>query len=175
MLPLLVMLAMAASIDHKQRRIPNWLTFGMTITGLVRAGILAGGIGIGHSLLGLVVGASVPLVLFAIGALGGGDVKLMGGVGTWIGPGPVFAVFLIQAVLGMMIVVIQAAMQGRTKALFRNTAVIAAGFAAVGELGLENAVHSGKTCRSIDRPLPYAVPVFLATVIVLMLGQLAGS
>jgi prepilin peptidase CpaA len=131
--------------------------------------------GIGHSLLGIAAGAAIPLVLYAIGALGGGDVKLMGGIGAWLGAGPVFAVFMLQAVIGLGIVLVQAVSQGRIRALLRNSALIAVGFAYASELGLENAVQSGKRCRSIDRPLPYAVPVFVATVIVLAMSRLVGS
>jgi len=172
--PLLAALALAAAIDAKQRRIPNWLTFSLLLAGILRAGLTGGAAGLAVSGEGIAVGAAVPLALFAIGALGGGDVKLMGAIGAWLGPGPAFAVYLTQAVIGLGIVLIQALMQGRTRALFRNTVVIAAGFACVPELGLGQAVQNGKQCRSIDRPLPYAVPVFVATVIVLALSRLVG-
>lgn len=128
-----------------------------------------------QALLGIVVGGAIPLALFAISALGGGDVKLLAAVGAWMGPGPVFLVFIIEAVLGMVYVLLQALMQGRSKVLFRNSAVIAANFACISEVGLNHAVETGRACKSVSRPLPYAVPVCVATLIVLMMSTFVGS
>jgi prepilin peptidase CpaA len=172
--PLIVLLGVAAAIDARTRRIPNWLTFGLMIGGLARTAMFGSAGGMTAALLGFVVGAAIPLVLFAISALGGGDVKLLAAVGIWLGPGPVFAVFLVEAMLGLVIVLVQARMEGRTKILLRNSAVIAANFACVSEVGLNHAVETGRACRSVSRPLPYAVPLFFATLIVLAMGIFAG-
>jgi prepilin peptidase CpaA len=169
--PLLAVLALAAIIDAKYRRIPNWLTFSLMAAGLARASWHAGLSGAGYSLLGLLTGASLAILLFAISALGGGDVKLLAGIGAWVGPGPVFVIFLVEAIVGMVIVLIQATTQGRTRILFRNSAVVAANFAFSSQVGLE----SGLACKSVARPLPYAVPVFIATVLVLFMGRFLGS
>jgi prepilin peptidase CpaA len=179
--PLLVMLAVAAVIDARQRRIPNWLTFGLLIAGVVRAAAMGWSshtglaAGIGHSLLGMLVGGSVPLVLFALKAVGGGDVKLMAAIGAWIGPEPVIAVLVIEKVVGLVMVLAQATYEGRTLALFRNSALIATNFAYASEIGLENAVENGKACRSIGRRLPFAVPVLVATCVVALMNTFAGS
>jgi prepilin peptidase CpaA len=173
--PLLAVLLVAAFIDIRYRRIPNWLTFGLIAGGLVRAFCLGGIGGAGHSLLGLLTGGSLAVLLFAISALGGGDVKLLAGIGAWVGPGPVLAIFLVEAIVGMVIVLVQAAAQGRMRTLFRNTAVITANFAFASEVGLDNAVESGLACKSVARPLPYAVPVFVATFLVLSMGRMFGS
>jgi prepilin peptidase CpaA len=119
----------------------------------------------------MLAGSSIPLVLYAISAMGGGDVKLLAGVGAWVGPGPAILIFMVESLLGMGIVLVQAAAQRKTGALIRNSAMIAVSFAGVSELGLENAVETGKSCRTINRPLPFAVPVFFATLIVLFMGQ----
>jgi prepilin peptidase CpaA len=172
--PLFVLLFLAAVIDARHRRIPNWLTFGLMFAGLGRAIAFGSSGSIGHALLGVVVGGSIPLVLFAISALGGGDVKLLAAVGAWIGPGPVFTVFCVEAILGMIIVLVQAAAQGRMTALFRNSAIIAANFAVASEMGLDNAIEAGKSCRSVSRPLPYAVPLFAAVVVVVWMSNFVG-
>lgn len=172
--PLILLLLVAAVIDARHRRIPNWLTFGLLLAGLGRAIAFGSGGSLGHALLGILVGGSIPLVLFAIGALGGGDVKLLAAVGAWIGPAPVFTVFCVEAVLGMIIVLVQAAAQGRTTVLFRNSAIIAANFALVSEVGLDHAIQTGKSCRSVNRPLPYAVPLFAAVVVVVWMSNFVG-
>jgi prepilin peptidase CpaA len=172
--PLIGSLALAAAIDARVRKIPNWLTFGLLLAGLGR-GLASGGMsGLGHSALGMLAGAALPLVLYAISALGGGDVKLLAAVGAWVGAGPAVLIFMIESVLGLCIVLVQATAQKRTGALFRNSALIAVNFAGIGELGLQNAVETGKSCRAIRRPLPFAVPVFFATLIVLLMNQFDG-
>ena len=58
------------------------------------------------------------------------------------------------------------------RALVAKQRLIAVNFAEFPELGLKNAVDTGKSFKAIERPLPFAVPVFFATLIVLWMGQL---
>src|SRR5450432_957962 len=85
--PLICTLAVAAVIDARQRRIPNWLTFGLMTAGLAKAALVSPQ-NFGHAMLGIVVGGAIPLVLYMISAVGGGDVKLLAAIGAWVGPGP---------------------------------------------------------------------------------------
>jgi prepilin peptidase CpaA len=172
--PLVCALALAAVIDARQRRIPNWLTFGLMLSGLGRAAAGGGTAGLEHSLLGLLAGGALPLILYAISALGGGDVKLLAAIGAWLGSGPAVLVFMVEAVLGLIIVLVQATLQRRTAALFRNSVLIAANFASASEIGIQHAVDSGKSYQAIKRPLPFAVPVFFATLIVLWITVRLG-
>ena len=78
----------ASWTDLKSRRIPNWLTFPMVVTGLFCM-LAHGGFGwtggLGDSFLGIVL-VSMPLLLvYALGGGGAGDVKFMMGVGAWSG------------------------------------------------------------------------------------------
>jgi prepilin peptidase CpaA len=160
--PLLALLAWAATIDLRSRRIPNWLTFSLVISGLAVNGIGIGPASGGSAFLGFLVGFTLPLVLFLLGALGGGDVKLLAGVGAWMGPETVFKVFLIAALVGAVIVLAQSLAQRRTKILLRNSAVLAMNLAHVGDVGVDHVRETGQAARSVDRPLPYAVPVLIA-------------
>src|SRR5271165_4245123 len=91
-LPLVLALLAAAIIDARVRRIPNWLTSGLLLGGLGRA-LAGGGIhGLDQSLFGMLCGASLPLILYAISAVGAGDVKLLAAIGAWIGAGPAILV-----------------------------------------------------------------------------------
>jgi prepilin peptidase CpaA len=165
--PLIAGLIAAAATDIQWRRIPNWLTLSLMTAGLARAAWMHGWTGIGNAGAGLLVGGGLGFVLFAISALGGGDVKLLAAIGSWLGPKGVFLVFIAEAVVGLVIVLVQATAQGRVRTLFRNSALIAAGFAYASETGLEHAVESGRSMKSVSRPLPYAVPTLVATVLVL--------
>src|SRR3954452_20522224 len=126
LVPLLAMLCIAAGIDWRERRIPNWLTVVMALSGIVSS-FLAGHVASPpQAILGMLVGFAIPFVLFAMGALGGGDVKLLAGIGAWLGPIIVVKVFLAAAIVGMLIVLVQSAKQKRLSVLFCNSAVLTA-------------------------------------------------
>jgi prepilin peptidase CpaA len=165
--PLMAMLFIAAVLDWRHRRIPNWLTFLMTLSGIAGS-FLAGHVASpGQAMLGMLVGFAIPFVLFAMGALGGGDVKLLAGTGAWLGPIIVVKIFLAAAVVGMVIVLIQSAKQKRLSVLFRNSAVLGVSLINIESIGADAVCETGKACRSIERPLPYAVPVLIAAIIVI--------
>jgi prepilin peptidase CpaA len=165
--PLLAMLGIAAGIDWRHRRLPNWLTVLMILSGF--AGSFSAGhvASPGQAILGAIVGFMIPFVLFALGALGGGDVKLVAGVGAWLGPIFVIKIFLAAAIVGMIIVLVQSAKQKRLSALVRNSAVLSVSLINIDRIGADQVCETGKACQSIERPLPYAVPVLVATLIVI--------
>jgi prepilin peptidase CpaA len=165
--PALGLLVWAAAQDMRSRRIPNWLTFSLVLSGIAQSFAGGGTTTPAMSLLGLVVGMALPMVQFALNAVGAADVKLMAGVGAWFGPGVALSVFAVAAIVGAVIVLTQALIQGRTRVLMRNTAVVAINLAHVQDVGLEHTKATGQSCRSVDRPLPYAVAVLIAMGIVM--------
>src|ERR1700716_2871197 len=107
--PLVGLLAWAAVGDLRTRRIPNLLTFSLAIAGILQSFFPVHTVAPTQSLLGFLTGFGLPLILFMVGALGGGEVKLLAGIGAWLGPQRILAVFLLEAVIGMLIVLSQAA------------------------------------------------------------------
>jgi prepilin peptidase CpaA len=95
-----VVLALAAGIDIRTRRIPNWLTLPFLASGLVFQAFNGGWGGVGHSLAGI----GLALVFFGIpcflGGMGMGDLKLGAGVAVWIGPGQALLAFIVTGVAG---------------------------------------------------------------------------
>lgn len=167
-LPMLWLLGWAAVQDLRTGRIRNWLTLVLAVGGLMNSFCAGpGDITPSQAVMGLVAGFAIPFVLFVLGALGGGDVKLLAGIGAWLGPVGVLEVFIVQAILGLLIVVAQCACTGRLACLLRNSALLAINLVHVGEMGVQHVSQMGMSCRSIDRPLPFAVPVLAATLIVL--------
>jgi prepilin peptidase CpaA len=81
----LVLVTAAAGYDLKSHRIPNALTYPSWIAGLAVGALAAGWAGLGNAALGFAAGFLPMFLLFASGTLGGGDVKLMGGVGALLG------------------------------------------------------------------------------------------
>jgi prepilin peptidase CpaA len=165
--PLLALLCWAAVVDLRERRIPNWLNLLLILSGVAQSLIPGHWLTPAQSLLGLFAAALVPFLLFALGAMGAGDVKLMAGIGAWLGPGPGIAVLIVEKVIGLTIVLLQAASERRMGVLLRNSAVVVVNLLHVKEVGLEHATQTGRACRSVARPLPFAVPVLMAVVLVL--------
>jgi prepilin peptidase CpaA len=90
----------AAVIDGRSLRVPNWLTFHFLLGGWLYAYWCGGSTLLLWSLSGSVLGLLTLLPLYAIGGMGAGDVKLMAGLGAWIGPAFILWAFLSTAMVG---------------------------------------------------------------------------
>ncbi len=112
------LLVWAAWIDGKELRVPNWLTYPMALTGVLFNAAQGGWIGRGWagdgpvgeiglwgSLLGLCMGLISLMPLYAVGGMGAGDVKLMAGVGAWLGWEITFAAFCVTTIVGAVMAV----------------------------------------------------------------------
>ena len=164
--PLGAALLWAAASDLHSRRIPNVLTFAMVLCGVAQSFMSAGTVSPTQSLLGLAAGFLLTFPMFAIRAIRGGDVKLLTGIGAWVGPGAVLTIFAVEAIVGMVIVLTQAAAQGRLTVLFRNSAIVGMNLAHLRDFGIDHVATTGNESRSVNKPLPYAVPVLIATALV---------
>jgi prepilin peptidase CpaA len=168
--PMFGLLAWAAVSDCAYRRIPNWLTYTLIVSGLIHSQTAGAAAGLVGAFLGMLVGFALTFVFFAVGAMGGGDVKLLTGVGAWLGPWGVLLVFVIEALVGMVQAMVQAASQKRLGAVLRNSAVIAGGMASgAGDVGISTLPEAGVDGKTMKQVLPYSVPVLLATVLVFAL------
>jgi len=165
--PLVALLTWAAVGDLRTRRIPNTLTFALALSVIFQSFFGIHTVTPAQSLLGFLSGFGLSLMMFLIGAVGGGDVKLLAGVGAWLGPQRVLAIFLLRAIIGMAMIITQAAWHGRLRTLFRNSAVVAINLVHIKDLGVDQVKETGLSCRSIDRPFPFAVPVLIAVVLLI--------
>lgn len=168
--PMFALLIAATVVDLRSRRIPNWLTFS-----LMGSGVLSSCLGYSivtptHAILGLLTGLILNIALFALQIRGGGDVKLFAGLGAWVGPMMTFEVFVIATIVAMIAVLLQSAASGKLTPLLRNTATLAVGLAHQRELGMDHITRPDGSFRSVGKPIPYAVPVIIATLIVLARG-----
>ena len=102
------MLTVAVYTELKESRIPNWLTLSGMGMGLL-IGYLHGNVVFISSLGGLAIGFGFMFIFYMFNGVGGGDVKLMGAVGTLLGAEMVklalFYTTFIGAFLAVMIVI----------------------------------------------------------------------
>ena len=114
------------------------------------------------STLGAVVGLLTLLPLYSIGGMGAGDVKLMAGVGAWIGPWLTLWAFVSSAMAGA---VMAAGMIVYSGELYRHLAMMHT----IGHevLSIRNPVVLSE--RAAQRKptmmlLPYAIPIAVGTI-----------
>ncbi|WP_111412472.1 A24 family peptidase [Billgrantia lactosivorans] len=101
-----ILLALAALIDLRSQIIPNPLIMAGVSVGILLQLILAGTDGFIAGMYGLLVGLAILLPSYLMGFTGAGDAKLMGAVGTFLGPLGVLqaglASILVGGVIGLL-------------------------------------------------------------------------
>jgi len=101
LIPLIVLLLLAAGWDIASFTIPNFIQVGLILA--FAAFFLAAGIPLsalnGHVLAGL-LGLVFGFTLFALGYIGGGDAKLLACIALWLGFADLPAYVLLACVLG---------------------------------------------------------------------------
>lgn len=99
-------LALAAAVDLRVRRIPNALTFSAMVVGLAYHTGTHGLQGLAFSAGGLLVGMALLIGPYLFGIMGAGDTKLMAAMGSILGPGGVFYAFLFTGIIGAIYAVV---------------------------------------------------------------------
>jgi len=89
--------------DLAWRRISNWTSGAAMISGFAVHGAQQGWRGIARAAAGAVLGFGIFAVFYFLNGLGGGDVKLMAGFGSLLGPGTILCAAWIAAVAGGVI------------------------------------------------------------------------
>jgi|SRR5579862_1469402 len=89
-----------AMTDIRSARIPNRLTYSALLAGVLFRVAVLGLPGLKSGLVGMLVAGGLFLLLFVLGAMGGGDMKLMAAVGAWVGSAQVITLILAAALAG---------------------------------------------------------------------------
>jgi len=100
-----VVLSVAAGVDLRTRRVPNWLAVPFLVAGLVVQAINGKLPGAEHSLAGIILACLLFGIPCFIGAMGLGDLKLAAGVGAWIGPAQFVTASVFIALAGAVLAV----------------------------------------------------------------------
>jgi len=133
----------AGILDWRNRKIPNWLTVPALVLGLAVNFATAGFAGGLQSIEGAVVALAVLLPVVFLRGLGGGDWKLMGALGAWLGPGQVLLVLLVTIFLSGLLAMVQIVRAKRLVKTVRNVWELLRGFFIFGlqphpEINLDN-------------------------------------
>jgi prepilin peptidase CpaA len=121
----------AAVIDARVRRIPNWLTGPVFLAGLVWAAWGSGFPGVLDAMAAAVLLALPYVILFTIAGGGAADAKLMGALGTWLGVSNGCVVLVTVCVSGAVIGIGYAMVKGQARGVLCNIALICLGLASV--------------------------------------------
>ena len=168
-LVLIALVLGAAVYDIRYRRIPNWLTvMGVAVGLLLKSFLYPGWPGLRLGLLGLAVAFGVYFVLYALRAMGAGDVKLMAAIGAMVGWQNWFGIFIITAIFGGAAALVLVLMRGRLKRTLFNVSFI------LSEMKSGRPAYLGKDELDVRNPkalgLPHGAVIAVGTLVFLGLS-----
>lgn len=118
--PLLILLLMAVRFDVARRRIPNLLTFSGLLLGISLQAWHLGLDGLLQGFSGAGVGFGIFLLLYILGSMGAGDVKLMAAVGAFLGPNGAFWAAALTMIAGGAIGILVITLRGGGLAMLKR-------------------------------------------------------
>jgi prepilin peptidase CpaA len=156
---LVALAVLAAVFDLRERRVPNALT----VTGVVVALCMRLAWGWGSVIEGgegMVLAVLVGLAPFALGLLGGGDVKLLGAVGAFVGMHRLFGALLMVGVVGGLVAVLEATRQRSLGRALGNVGRFAKHWVLFGRAGVTTTIESPEAMT-----VPYGVAIALGSLL----------
>ena len=156
----ILVVLLAGGWDLRTGHIPNWLTYSGALAGLTLALWFGGLAGLGISLAGFAIAFIPSLVLFSLGVLGGGDVKLLAALGALVGYPVIFDILFYSIVAGSALALAVIIWQGRVLETLRGLG------------GLLQALFYPGLAKSVptnDLHIPFGVAVAIGTLWALLL------
>lgn len=157
-----LVLIVAAWIDGRELRVPNWITFPMVLTGLFYNAWTGGWSGLQDGGIGLVVGLATLLPLYAVGGMGAGDVKLMAGLGAWLGPVVAWNAFVVSVVVGAVMAIVMVLWRKSWTKHYTNFLMIAVEWMTVKNPAELSRI--AKERKSQMLLLPYGIPICIGSI-----------
>src|ERR1700739_757354 len=112
---------LGAVTDVRSARLPNRLTYSALIAALVlRIGLL-GWAGVKSGAVGIGIAGGLFCILYVLGAMGGGDMKMMAAVGAWVGGTHVLTVLVAIALAGGVLALVAMVFNKNLIQTVRNT------------------------------------------------------
>jgi prepilin peptidase CpaA len=152
----LILAAVACWYDLRTKHIPNLLTLGGAALALIYSLLLHGAGGLLISLGGWLTGVALFLPFFVLGGMGAGDVKLVGCLGAWLGPGTALWVALYSMIAGGAMALALALATGYLGEAMLNVLMLLGHWRKAGLKPLPALTLAG---ASRGPRLPYALPI----------------
>lgn len=162
----LLVAALAVFTDLKWRLIPNRLTLPAIIGGLILNLALGGWQGLLLSVLGVVVGVGFFILPFAIGKMGGGDVKLMGALGAILGAHAIISVAIYSALAGGVLAMAVALAHSRFLELYKRVWLL------LKRMFLRTSPQTGTLLQKSSLSIPYGVAIATGTLLYVIIGKI---
>jgi prepilin peptidase CpaA len=159
--PTVAVLAVATFTDVRSRRIPNWLVLPFMAAGIGVQAWQHGWHGVAQSLEGLALGAVLFGVLFAMGGMGMGDVKLAAAIGAWIGPAQLLLALVLTGLVGGVMALAWALAGGFLAELLSGSGDLLLGWKKRGTLAHPELHLANPRARK----MPYAPAIAIGTLI----------
>ena len=153
-IPFALIMLLSAASDLRTRRIPNVLTVAGAVAAPVLWGLLEGPTSALASLLGGSFGLAVGVLLFALGALGGGDAKLLVVTGAFLGPARLVSALIAMGIAGGVLALVVALWRGQLLATLARTCRLAWSLLTLGRRGAALNVESPGAIT-----IPYGVAI----------------
>jgi prepilin peptidase CpaA len=164
----IVLVVTAAAIDVRTRKIPNWLTLPACLVGIGLNFFHLGTTGLLSGLLGIVTGFSLLALVYLLGGMGAGDVKLLSAVGAFVGPCLVFYAFIWMALSGGVMAVALILAKKAVVKTGQNLKLLVTGWM-LGSSGR----HSNLTIQNQSlHKLTYGVAIATGTILAVLLQRL---
>lgn len=158
--PTLLTVSIAAVTDLRSRRIPNWLV-GSSLLGAFATAVVTHGVGgLGRSAAAAALGGAILGVLYLLGGMGMGDVKLCAAVGAWIGIMQLMMALVVTGVAGGVMALVYAARGGFLKQTLEGAGAVVCGLGRRGPR--RNAALTLDTPGA--RSIPYAPAIAIGTI-----------
>jgi prepilin peptidase CpaA len=118
-----VVVALAGAFsDVRSARIPNELTYTAITAAIVLRTVLLGLFGLKTCGLGILIAGGFFALLFVLGAMGGGDLKMMTAIGAWVGGNHILTVLIAIGLAGGVLAITSAIFNRNTIQTVRSTA-----------------------------------------------------
>lgn len=162
--------AVCAAVDIRSRRIPNLLTGAGILAGLTLNTLNSGGAGLIGSVTGLFLTVAVLFLPFALGGIGGGDVKMLGAVGTLLGPRLALTGLGVGMIYGGAIMAVHLMRRGRLREKLGAIHTMVANTIVTRSIAPLRVRADDDSAVA----LPYSVPLGLGTITVLAFARKFG-
>lgn len=155
-----IVLVVAAVIDGWMLKVPNWITFPMIATGWIYSFVAGGWTGLGWSFLGSVVGLMLLFILYSVGGMGAGDVKLLAGIGAWVHVDHTLNIFIATTIVGAVMALIMIGWSGQWKHHANQFVMIVKEFFVIADAEALYQIAAERKPRM--KLLPYGIPMTIA-------------